>query len=122
MGISGYVKYSGGTFELEGGYVLTDTTRPTDAQVMLNNYTAQYGADKLHSTVDELIDQVVWAETLILSLDIADENQTKLFLSSDANESAPDFSTGESSGADGASIVGRTLQIDRNGECYEIRF
>lgn len=116
VGISGYVKYNGGTFELEGGYVLTDTARPTDAQVMLNNYTERYGADKLYSTVDELIDQVVWAETLILSLDISDENQTKLFLSSDANESAPDFSTGVSSGADGASIVGRTLQIDRNGE------
>ncbi len=116
VGVTGYVKHQSGAVELNGAYVLTDTSRPTEAQVALNNYTAMYGAENLHPHISDLISQVVWAETLILTLDIMDENQTKLFISSDVSADAPDYSTGTSDGVAGVSIVGRTLQINQNCE------
>lgn len=114
VGVTGYVKYQNGTAELSGGYVLTDTSRPAESQVMQSNYTAMYGAENLHPTISDLIAQVTWADALILSLDIIDENETKLFLSSDVSAAAPDYSTGTSDGIAGVSIVGRTLQITQN--------
>ncbi len=116
VGITGYAKYQNGATELNGGYVLTDTSRPTESQVMLENFTAKYGDENLYSNISELISQVGWAETLILTLDIIDENATKLFVSSDISAVAPDYSTGTSDGIAGVSIVGRTLQINQNCE------
>ncbi len=116
IGVAGYATYQNGAADLNGGYVLTDTSRPTESQVMLSNYTAKYGAENLYSNVSDLLSQVVWAESLILTLDITDENPTKLFISADVSADAPDYSTGTSDGIAGVSIVGRTLQINRNCE------
>lgn len=114
VGITGYVKYQTNTVALDGGYVLTDTTRPAEDQRMISNYTAEYGAENLHPNINEWISQVGWADTILLTLDIIDENATKLFLSSDISAAAPDYTTGTSDGIPGVSIVGRTLQISQN--------
>ena len=116
IGVTGYVKYQDGSAELNRGYVLTDTSRPAEAQVVLNNYTAMYGAENLYPSVSDLFSRVSWAESLILTLDIMDENPTKLFITSDVSAEAPDYSTGTGDGVAGVSIVGRTLQIHRNCE------
>ena len=116
VGVTGYVRYQSGMVELNGGYVLTDTSRPSESQVMLSNYKSMYGAENLYSNMNDLIYQVGWAETLILTLDIIDENATKLFITSDASASAPDYSSGTSDGIAGVSIIGRTLQISQNCE------
>ena len=116
VGITGYVKYKDGVIDLTGGYVLTDASRPTEAQAMLNNYKAEYGDQDLYFDISEFISQVGWAETLILALDIIDENETRLFVSADVFADAPDYSTGTSDRVEGVSIVGRTLQIGQNCE------
>lgn len=116
IGVTGYVKYQGGTVELNGGYVLTDTSRPSEHQTMLSNYKSTYGIENLYPHINDLIYQVGWAEALILTLDITDENATKLFITSDPSAAAPDYSSGISDGVAGVSIVGRTLQINQNCE------
>lgn len=116
VGITGYSKYQSIARELNGGYVLTGTSRPSDAQFVLSNYLSKYGAENLHYDINGLLNQLGWAESLILNVDIIDENATRMFITSDVNAIAPDYATGTSDGIEGVSIVGRTLQITRNVE------
>ncbi len=116
VGVTGYAKYQNNTAELNGGYVLTDTSRPSEAQVMRSNYVSKYGAENLYSDINDLLYQVGWAQTLLLNLDIIDENATKMFITSDIYASAPNYNTGTSDGIEGVSIVGRTLQIEQDTE------
>lgn len=118
VAITGHAKLQNTTISLGGAFVKEDTSRPgygtEDATLVLQDYAEVYGEENIYDSLDALFAKTSFAERFVFNLDIADENNTKIFIKADKNAEAPDYDSGTSDKIDGVNIVGRTLQMDKN--------
>lgn len=109
VAIGAFVTYNNVTEASDNYYKSVDETRPEDSLIYLKEMSVNPVTD-----INEFIKSLGWAEKYAFTIDVADENATKLFLSTDIYGDVPDYDSGTSETVDGVSLMGRTLTVSKN--------
>ena len=90
-----------------------DETRPADAYIQVG----KFGEDEnIYTDMNAFLQKLGWGDAYRFQMDIADENDTRIFLSKDIYGDAPDYVTGVSDKIDGVTLVGRNLEVKKNAK------
>ncbi len=109
VAIGTFVTYNNNTHTSPNHFESVDKTRPEDSMVILNQLTENPVTD-----IDEYIKSLGWAEKYNFKIEVVDENETKLFITTDIYGDVPKFSTGTSEVIDGVTLMGRSLVVTKN--------
>lgn len=109
VAVGAFVTYNNKTNASENYYKSVDETRPEDSLVYLNELSKNALID-----MDEFIKSLGWAEKYAFTIDVADENATKLFITTDIYGDVPKYDEGTSETIDGVSLMGRSLVVTKN--------
>ncbi len=109
VAVGAFVTYNYKTIASENCYQSIDETRPEDSLVYLNQ-----SSENAFGDIDEFIRSLGWAEKYTFTIDVADENATKLFITTDVYGDVPKYNNGTSETIDGVSIMGRSLVVTKN--------
>ncbi len=109
VAIGAFVTYNNKTNSSENYYKSIDESRPEDSLIYLNELSKNALTD-----MDEFIKSLGWAEKYAFTIDVADENATKLFITTDIYGDVPKYDKGTSETIDGVSLMGRSLVVTKN--------
>ncbi len=109
IAVGAFITYNNKTNASPNYYKSVDETRPEDSLVYLSELSGNPLAD-----MDEFIKSLGWAEKYAFTIDVADENATKLFITTDIYGDAPKYDEGTSEAIDGVSLMGRSLVVTKN--------
>ncbi len=109
VAVGAFVTYNNKTNASQNYYKSVDETRPEDSLVYLNELSKNALID-----MDEFIKSLGWAEKYAFTIDVADENATKLFITTDIYGDVPKYDEGTSETIDGVSLMGRSLVVTKN--------
>ncbi len=109
VAVAAFVTYNNKTNASTNYYKSVDEGRPEDSLIYLNELSANALTD-----MDEFIKSLGWAEKYAFTIDVADENATKLFITTDIYGDVPKYDDGRSETIDGVSLMGRSLVVTKN--------
>lgn len=109
LAVGAFVTYNNKTSASENYYKSVDESRPEDSLIHLDELSKNALTD-----MDEFIKSLGWAEKYAFTIDVADENATKIFITTDIYGDVPEYDEGISETIEGVSLMGKSLIVTKN--------